>query len=222
MAPVVPRRVLGVAGLLACGKDTACRYFRRQYGANEINADAVGHRVLGELSAALVTAFGSGILTGDGVDRKALGRLVFADPVRLAQLEAIVHPALCARVRELVAATGHDVVINAALLHRLGLAALCDTVLYVDCPDDICVVRAVRRDGLTPEDAARRLSRQEDVKKFRESADVVIGNAATLEDFVHALDGFAQTYFGGQHDGIRSGACGTAGGTQEGTLYPQS
>src|SRR6188472_531154 len=99
-----------------------------------IDADVVAREVLdpGEPALdAVIERFGSDLLRADGsLDRAALGRVVFADPVALRELEAIVHPAVRPRIvaaMEDAAARGADaVVVEAIRLVEGGLATLCD------------------------------------------------------------------------------------------------
>ncbi len=91
--------VLGLTGNIACGKSTVLNELQR-LGAAVLDADAVVHRLLRRgtpVHAAVVAAFGPGILAADGeIDRRALGAIVFADAAALAHLEALVHPAVLA------------------------------------------------------------------------------------------------------------------------------
>jgi dephospho-CoA kinase len=94
------------------------------------------------------------------VDRKALGRRVFRDRRELAALEAILHPRMVERIRAELAAAGGPVVLNAALLFRMGLDRLCSAVLCVRAPCWVRLARARRRDGLRLLPALRRLASQ--------------------------------------------------------------
>jgi dephospho-CoA kinase len=97
------------------------------------------------------------------VDRKALGRIVFTNAVARARLEAIVHPYMVARVREEIARRGGDIVVNAAILHRMGLHRLCGAVVCVTSPFPLRLLRAMRRDRLSLRDAWSRLASQKDI-----------------------------------------------------------
>jgi dephospho-CoA kinase len=95
-----------------------------------------------------------GVLAADGsIDRKALGSIVFADSRLLAQLEAISHPWMveeCARLVSAARASGRRaVVLNAALLHRMGLDRLCDVVVFIKAPFYERYRRAKERDHVS-------------------------------------------------------------------------
>jgi dephospho-CoA kinase len=155
--------VLGLTGRYCAGKDAAARILERE-GFRVLDVDRIGHEVLEARRDEVAAVFGSGVRRADGsIDRRALGRLVFADPAALARLEAIVHPAMVERVRALADAersAGRDVAVNAALLRRMGLDRLCDAVLEVRACFPRRFVRGLRRDRLGPVQVLRRMRSQ--------------------------------------------------------------
>src|SRR5258708_10288390 len=90
--------VLGLTGNIASGKTTIGLMLLELGGTEYVDADLVVHKLYlpGQpLVAELAQAFGPGILdAAGGVDRRALGAIVFGDAARLRQLEGIVHPAV--------------------------------------------------------------------------------------------------------------------------------
>ena len=131
---------IGITGPIGCGKSTVAGWLGERPGVVVIDADVVAREVLepGEPALdAVVARFGSDLLRADGsLDRAALGRVVFADPAALRDLEAIVHPAVRPRILAAMdgaAADGAEaVVVEAIRLVEGGLAALCDEVWLVD------------------------------------------------------------------------------------------
>ncbi len=108
-------------------------------------------------------AGGAGAATA-ALDRAALGRIVFADPAALRDLEAIVHPAVRPAHprgdgRRGRAAGAPAVVIEAIKLVEGGLAELCDEVWLVTCEASVQRARVVAR-GATPADADARIAAQ--------------------------------------------------------------
>src|ERR1700704_3031231 len=118
----------GLTGGIATGKSTAAAMLR-ELGCHLLEADKIAHGLIepgGSAYDDVVHEFGRDILTPDGhVDRVKLGGIVFADPKRLARLNAIVHPlVLAAQDRELAAierVEPHAIaVVEAALLIEAG------------------------------------------------------------------------------------------------------
>jgi dephospho-CoA kinase len=136
-------------------------------GVTVIDADVVAREVLdpGEPALdAVVASFGSDLLRADGsLDRAALGRQVFADPDALADLEAIVHPAVRPRILAAMDRAADDgaaaVVVEAIRLVEGGLAEMCDEVWLVTCDPDVQRARLVGR-GTAAHDADQRITAQ--------------------------------------------------------------
>ena len=96
---------IGLTGPIGCGKSTVAGWLGER-GAVVVDADAVARQVTeqADVAAAVVARFGPDVRRADGsIDRAALGRVVFADPVALRALEAIVHPAVRPRILAAIA-----------------------------------------------------------------------------------------------------------------------
>ncbi len=158
------------------------RRWLAERGAKVVDADRVAREVTAPgtaVHAAILRRFGAAVTAPDGtVDRAALGRVVFADPAALRDLEALVHPAVRPRILELIAAAEADaapaVVIEAIKLVEGGLAALCDEVWLVTCEPAIQRARLLDR-GTPGPDADQRIAAQSGlVERLRSSATRVL------------------------------------------------
>ena len=176
---------IGLTGGIASGKSLVAQCFR-ELGAAVVDADAIAREVIAPGGAAyegVVEAFGRSILRGDGtIDRKALAARVFADASARLRLNALTHPHIRRRMAEaarLAATPGVEVIVlDIPLLldttdgGDLGL----DGIVVADASDDVRVGRLAARDGLSPEEARRRMRAQVPLRDKVARADWVIDN----------------------------------------------
>ena len=173
---------VGLTGNVAAGKSTVAELFRR-WGATIIDADEIVRELQapgGAVLATIVERFGPQVLTADGaLDRPALRARVLAEPEALAALNAIVHPAVAARRRELLADArrrGDPIVVSdIPLLFEADDPDGFDAVLLVDAPAAVRQARLVER-GLPPHEAERLMAAQQPAAEKRARSDFVIDN----------------------------------------------
>ncbi len=175
---------LGLSGGIGSGKSTVAKIFA-DLGAVVIDADAISREVLepGQIGYEnTILTFGESVLSESGsIDRKKLAELVFQNPSQLAKLEAIIHPAVIARVaqiRESLPATA-IVVYDTPLLVEKNLKAQFDKVIIVLADEQIRKDRLITR-GLELTDIEARISNQATDSQRREVADYIINNNGTL------------------------------------------
>ncbi|MGW2699590.1 dephospho-CoA kinase [Streptomyces sp. NPDC001340] len=177
---------VGLTGGIGAGKSEVSRLLV-EHGAVLIDADRIAREVVAPGTpglAAVVEAFGEGILASDGsLDRPALGSIVFADPEKLAVLNSIVHPLVGSRSLELESAAPEDAVVihDVPLLTENGLAPLYDLVVVVDASPETQLDRLVRLRGMAEDDARARMAAQATREQRREIADIVIDNDVPLD-----------------------------------------
>jgi dephospho-CoA kinase len=186
--------LIGLTGNIGCGKSTVGKLLQAR-GAAVCDADLVTRAVMqpGEPAyQAIVERFGPAILAAPGgeIDRPALGRVVFADPLALRQLEAIVHPATRIAIEQWLAererlaqADGRPAVavVDAIKLIESGYPAFCDAVWVVVCDEREQVRRLVESRGMARADAEQRIAAQPPQADKVVVADVVIDNSGTPE-----------------------------------------
>ncbi len=157
--------VLGLTGSIGSGKSHV-RHVLVSLGAEGIDADGVAHEVMapgGPAFEPVLAAFGRVLLGPDGaIDRPQLAERVFADPVALARLEAIVHPAVGEVIaRQVAASQAPLVVIEAIKLLESGISrALCDQVWVTQCSRRAQLTRLKKSRGMGAAEVRRRLAHQ--------------------------------------------------------------
>jgi dephospho-CoA kinase len=180
--------ILGLTGNIASGKTTVGLMLLELGLSTYIDADHVVHELYlpGQaLPAALAEAFGSGVLdSAGGVDRRALGAIVFNNPQRLEQLEAIVHPAVREALLARVRALPPDAIgaLDAIKLVESGYAPFCHGLWIVTCPPAIQLQRLTQQRGLSDEEARARLAAQPPIDAKLPLATAVIHNDGSLEN----------------------------------------
>lgn len=166
--------LVGLTGGYCAGKNAVAALLESR-GFLCFDLDRLGHEAmdLEETQEAIAWRFGPEALGKGGVlDRRALGALVFADKEGLADLEAIVHPAVYRLLRPRLAAAlaeGRQVCLNAALLYRMPEAGACDFVIEVVAPLRTRLERGKKRDGLDPRAVLARIWSQRTFWRLRRS-----------------------------------------------------
>ena len=186
--------VVGLTGGIGSGKSTVSALLAAK-GAVILDADEVvrdQQRPGTAVFDAMVERFGPGIVAADGtLDRAAVADIVFADPEALADLNAIVHPAVGAEIaRRMEELSGTDavVVLDVPLLVEASRGYPLDGLIVVDVDPDIAVERLVMQRGMSEEDARSRMSRQASREERRARADVMIDNRGTIGDLARQVD----------------------------------
>ena len=152
--------VVGLTGKYCAGKNSVASVFEEK-GFYHIDVDTLGHKALPLVKDKVVAHFGDVILDGDEINRKKLGSIIFADKGEKEALERIIHPCMVDMVKDAIAErAGSDVLVNAAILHRMKLDSLCDCVVWVDAPVLTRIRRALKRDGITLKEVLKRIKTQ--------------------------------------------------------------
>ena len=180
---------LGLTGGIASGK-TAVAAMLREMGFSVLDADSLAHTLIEPGQPAydeVVREFGASLLdTGNRIDRARLAGIVFADPAKLARLNAIVHPRVETAVhRQFVEWSRNGArdaaFVEAALLVEAGYHKNLDGLVVTWCSPEQQLER-LRARGLTDEDARRRIAAQLLVAEKLRLATERIDCSGSLED----------------------------------------
>ena len=174
--------LIGLTGGIGAGKSTVSAALAER-GSVVIDADAITRELQQPGTAvfdAMVKRFGSVIVALDGsLDRAAVASIVFTDADALADLNALVHPAVGTEIADRLAAvatTDHVVVLDVPLLVESGRDDMA-VLVVVDVDPELAVQRLVDHRGFSETDARNRISRQARREDRLARADFVVDNA---------------------------------------------
>lgn len=158
--------IIGLTGTIASGKSTIADVMRRHH-LPLFDADKAVHKLMGpdgKAVEAVVAEFGEAVLLSGGIDRKALGAIVFGDGAGLQRLESILHPKVAEDrmrfIKQARVARRPAVVLDVPLLFETGTDALCDVTMMAWAPARLIRQRALARPHMTAEKLAAILAKQ--------------------------------------------------------------
>ena len=187
--------LIGLTGGIGAGKSLVLQLLRKKK-VPILQTDHVGHRLLGEkrFSTRIVRQFGKGVLGGDGrIDRRKLGREVFANSRQREKLNQLLHPEIWKRVKQWVREESLKVpcpflmVVEVPLLFESRSSHRFDGVLSVSAPQATRQKRLLKR-GLNPREIKRREKSQWPQKRKNQAADWVIFNRGGRKELKYAVD----------------------------------
>lgn len=185
---------VALTGGIASGKSHVLRSLARR-GVPTIDADRLAHDVLAPSSpavAAVRARFGKEVVDGQGgVDRRALGSIVFSDPHARRALEEIVHPAVYEAIDRWFAslpAGTSSAVADIPLLYETGHDSEFDVVVVAACPPEEQLRRVMARDRLSNDEASARIASQWQLDEKVRRADHVIWTTGSVEETERQID----------------------------------
>ena len=193
-------KVLGLTGGIGSGKSMVASMFAN-LGAEVIDADQLAREVVEPGQPALeeiATAFGREILLPDGrLDRGKLARIIFADPIARARLNAITHPRIQERMATEMALRGSRpgvLIVDIPLLYENDRTGTVDSVIVVWVDTKTQLRRLVERDGLTADEARQRIAAQMPLDEKRARADLVVDNSGSRQNTRRQVEAIYRQY----------------------------
>jgi dephospho-CoA kinase len=184
-------RVIGLTGGIGCGKSLAAQYFA-ELGALVIDADQLARSAIERGSDGfdeVVALFGDSILKDGSIDRRALGELIFKDPVAKKQLENIIHPFVRREFEEAVASLKGDQVLvyEIPLLVETGAQERFDVVITVESEMENRIAR-LRARGMHISEIEGRVAAQATREQRIEVADFLIENDGSEDELLRQVE----------------------------------
>ena len=171
-----------LTGGIGTGKSSTAKIFK-QLGYKVIDADTIAHKELENSKEEIKKLFGEEFVKEGRVDRKKLGSVVFSNNMKKKELENLLHPKIRQNIKEEVQkleSKKEKFIIDIPLFFESrGYDA--DKVIVVYAPKEIQIARVMQRDGLSHEEALKRVQSQMDIELKKELADMVIDNTKDIE-----------------------------------------
>lgn len=173
---IQPQRRIGLTGGIASGKSSAGKLLQEKHGLAVLDADRYARQAL-----APGTTAHNNVLTHYGLkelDRKALGEIIFNNPIERLWLEQLVHPIVQQMMDQEVIrlSEAKAIVLMIPLLFEAGLESRCTEIWLVDCDKKQQLERLIARDNCTNQQALARINAQWPLARKRLLADRVINN----------------------------------------------
>jgi dephospho-CoA kinase len=191
--------VVGILGGIGAGKSAVSRGLSKHFKTYLIDADRVGHDVLGIpiVRDGIRRDFGDSVFDESEINRKSLARQVFGSQIHhqqaLIKLEKIVHPEIRRQVKKQLTEVSEEtevVVLDAAVMLEAGWNDLCDTIVFVDTPFETRLKRVEENRGWTADELRLRESSQVSLDDKQEVSEFVIDNSGSLENAIRQLASF--------------------------------
>lgn len=192
-----------MTGGIATGKSTVCSLLK-MHGFSVIDADVIAKEQLNNSKKELRDIFGDEIFDKDEIDRKKLAGIIFSSTSQRERLNKLIHPKVRVEINQ-----------QTKLRERFKLPYIIDIPLFFergnyDCkmsmvvytPRETQLDRLIKREGLSEDEAKKRVSAQIDIEKKRDMADWVVDNSSDLKHLQNEVEKFVE-YIRGQYDSIK-------------------
>lgn len=170
--------IIGITGGIGSGKSTLSHLLRAE-GYSVYDTDLEARRLQNEhtsMRKKMIDLFGKDIYTENGLNRSALGKIVFSKPELLTKLNAIVHPLVMEDFENWInnRLPKKMLFIESAILYESGFNKLVDKVILITASEPVRIERVMKRDGVSSEHVRARMSSQMPEKEKLNRADFVI------------------------------------------------
>lgn len=180
-------KIIGVTGGIASGKSLVSDYLTAR-GFPIVDADIVAREVVAPQSMGLkrvAAAFGNQVINAEGrLNRKQLGKIVFADSAQLKLLNDILQPLIRKQIEQelqhLIDQGHENIFLVAPLLFEQNYQSMCDEIMVVAVSHEEQLQRLMNRDHLDEQQARARIAAQWPLSRKIALADIVINNDGTI------------------------------------------
>lgn len=180
---------VAITGGISSGKSTVISIFQK-LGAYVVSADQIAHQFLSSstaLSKQVILLLGDEVLSSGRIDRKRVAKIVFQNPAKLKQLEALIHPYVAEEIerhwKEAMKSQKYPLfAAEVPLLFEAGLDPWYDAIIAVLAPHDLCKKRFCEQSDGGEEEFERRAELQQSPAEKAKKANFIIENMGSLEE----------------------------------------
>ncbi|MDI6751961.1 MAG: dephospho-CoA kinase [bacterium] len=175
--------IIGITGSFGSGKTTVARVFEK-LGADVIDADSIGHRVIeeDEIKSALIKEFGEEIVEGRRINRKTLANIVFSDKTKVLRLNQITHPKILKEIgSEIKSRQKELIVVVAPFLIEAGMLKMVDVAILITT-ERKKITERLKEKGWDEEDIKRRMKFHPEDRERIERVQFIIDNNGRLTE----------------------------------------
>lgn len=182
---------IALTGGISTGKSTVCNLLKL-HGFSIIDADKIAHKILDENKSSISAIFGEEFVDADGVNRKKLGILVFANKQEKQKLETFIHPLIKEAIKS-----------EAKICEEKNMPYIVDIPLFFEtlnypiektavvyCPQSIQIERLIKRDTISKEEAIKKVSNQINIEDKKNMAKYVIDNSGDIKSLQKQVEKF--------------------------------
>ena len=187
------KHAIALTGGIATGKSTVASLLALN-GMRVIDADKISHEILDAEKKWVAQTFGEEFVTPKGVDRAALGKLIFSDSEKKRVLENYLHPRIKAEIErqsEKQDSFGFPYLIDIPLFFENGNYPIEKSVV-VYTPPDIQLARFMKRNGYSEEESLRRIASQLPIDEKAKRATWLIDNSKDLKHLQNEVERFVE------------------------------
>ncbi len=180
---MVQKLIVGLTGGFGVGKSSVAQRFKNM-GAEVIDADEIAHDAMKKGSPVfdpIIELFEEALHPGGKkMDREKVAEIVFVDPRKRKELEAVIHPYVYKKIKERIEASDRQVIlVEVPLLFEAGFETLCDKVVAVICNSSVKMKRLKRKKFTEQEVRARERAQMAEALKAQK-ANFIIDNSKSI------------------------------------------
>ena len=180
-------KIIGVTGTSGSGKSEVCKILVEKYNAELIDADQIAKKLSQKGTIyfnSIVESFGNEIIDQKGeLNRKKLANIIYEDKKKREELNKLTFLYVVEDIKKMINKTKKKImIVDAPLLFESRLDQICDFVISIIADPEVKIERICKRDGITKQEAKKRLQAQAPNSFFIENSDYILWNNKEIED----------------------------------------